>query len=398
MEKMIESVNNPAVLDSVRSNDLTGNTTSSGDTVWTFWFVAVLTSVMIGSCDSPGGGIFGGDDTGFSSGDWLIPLNEIFDGGPGKDGIPSIDAPQFVSANAIEYVGDERLVAAVNIGGDVRAYPHQILDWHEIVNDQFEEEAVAFTHCPLTGTAIAWDRKLKGEAIEFGVSGLLFRNNLIAYDRFTDSHWSQMQLRSVKGTFSETDIEIHQVLETTWENWLAWYPDSKVLTTETGFQRNYSGFAYGQFYLTDDTRILFPVSNPDGRLNKKVRVHGIIGEVPADESASVRVYPIDDFAEGVEMIEDRIGDQEYLIVGSSGKNFAAAFRRTLPDGTRLSFVAVQDKLPEILMDDEGNYWDIFGYAVKGPRTGERLTPARSYTGYWFAWADFYPGLEIYKGE
>ncbi len=174
-------------------------------------------------------------------------------------------------------------------GGKIRTYLHQILDCHEIVNDQFGDKSAAVMHCPLTGTAMAWNRNIDGEETEFGVSGLLFRNNLIAFDRNTDSNWSQMLLCSVNGSISGTNIETFQVLETTWETWLELYPDPEVLTTETEFQRDYSGFAYGSSYLTDDSSILFPVKNSDNRRNNKARVHGIIDDESADESASTKM-------------------------------------------------------------------------------------------------------------
>jgi hypothetical protein len=95
-----------------------------------------------------------------------------------------------------------RRVTGVRIGNDFRAYPHKILDWHEIINDEIGGKPVAITFCPLTGTSIGIERSLEGSPVEFGVSGFLFRNNLILYDRISESYWSQMQLRSIGGDFS----------------------------------------------------------------------------------------------------------------------------------------------------------------------------------------------------
>ena len=293
MQRATDYSNRPKVKDHNNTDNRSGKAKNSVNRIrWMMLLLPVLLAVFVAGCDSTGSGsIFGSsDDNGTSvSGDWLIPQNEIFDGGPGKDGIPSIDSPNFSSASNIGYVGDDRLVAAVHIGGHIRAYPHQVLDWHEIVNDEFGDKSAAVMHCPLTGTAMAWNRNIDGEETEFGVSGLLFRNNLIAFDRNTDSNWSQMLLCSVNGSISGTNIETFQVLETTWETWLELYPDPEVLTTETEFQRDYSGFAYGSSYLTDDSSILFPVKNSDNRRNNKARVHGIIDDESADESASTKM-------------------------------------------------------------------------------------------------------------
>ena len=332
-------------------------------------------------------------------GDWLLPVGEIVDGGPGKDGIPSIDRPDFEPASEITYVPDNRMVIGVHINGDIRAYPHQILDWHEIVNDEVGNTPVSIVYCPLTGTGMCWNRTIDNEIAEFGVSGLLFRNNLIAYDRNTDSNWSQMQLRSVNGEHAERDIETYQVVETTWETWKKLYPESLVHTTNTGHQRNYSGFTYGSDYATNHNRILFPVKNPDGRLQNKDRVHGILGSLTPDGLHLVKVYPIDSFGDGVTLIKDTFDNSDYLIAGSREYNFAAAFKRVPGSSTaNLEFEAVQDELPVIMRDSEGTKWDIFGRAVDGPDTGSQLTPARSYTGYWFAWADFFPGLQIHQRD
>ncbi|TVQ70059.1 MAG: DUF3179 domain-containing protein [Balneolaceae bacterium] len=362
----------------------------------------IVTILALGFAASCGLSDSGTDRNGFSppdQQDWLIPLSEIVDGGPGKDGIPSIDQPDFAPANEITYVPDNRMVIGVHIDGVTRAYPHQILDWHEIVNDQFGSFDVAVIYCPLTGTGMCWTRTIDGQTTEFGVSGLLFRNNLIAYDRNTDSNWSQMQLRSVNGAHIGRDIETFQVVETTWATWKAMYPQSLVHTTNTGFQRNYSGFTYGSDFSTNHNRILFPIQNSDNRLQNKDRVHGILGSRTRNEPPSVRVYALRDFGDGVALVRDTFDSEDYLIVGSTEHDFAAAFR--LDDGNgvgNLEFEAVQESLPVVMQDSEGNKWDVFGRAVEGPRSGTRLPAARSYTGYWYAWADFFPDLQLFEHD
>lgn len=324
--------------------------------------------------------------------DWIIPKNEVIDGGPGSDGIPSIDNPDFAPVSEIDFTADHRLVTGIKIGDKVRAYPHQILDWHEVVNDQIGDKYFAITYCPLTGTDIAWNRN---SAAEFGVSGLLFRNNLILYDRNSYSRYSQMQMRGVNGPMSGTNMETIPVIQTTWETWKTIYPQSEVLTANTGFQRPYEGYAYTKDYLEEDSATLFPVRNGDDRLPRKKRVHGIIRGT-ATENTDVRVYVIDRFGSGIHLIEDTFGGFDIIVAGSTDYDFAISYRRELSDGTELQFEAIQDSFPVIMKDREGNYWDIFGYAVGGPRQGNRLIETKSYSGYWFAFADFFPGLEIYQ--
>lgn len=349
----------------------------------------VTLGLTLSTCDSTTG-------SSGNVGNWLIPASEVRDGGPGRDGIPSIDNPQFASVEEIDFIVEDRLVTGVKNGDEVKAYPHQILDWHEIVNDEIGNTPFALTYCPLTGTSIGWHREINGEVTEFGVSGLLFRNNLIPFDRNSESEWSQMQLRGVRGENSGQIIETVDVIETNWSTWKEMYPNSQVLTTETGFSRNYQGFAYGRSYLSSNGT-LFPVRNRDNRLPEKERVHGIIADTPANEDAASKVYIIDEMGEGINIIEDTFQGIEHVVVGSGDLNLAASFERTL-DGTMLNFEPVNDALPVVMEDQEGNRWDLFGNAVSGPREGQQLTPTNSYTGYWFAWADFFPDVEIFQAQ
>ena len=326
--------------------------------------------------------------------DWLLPSDKILDGGPGRDGIPSLDSPVFALASEVSYVQDERKILGVSLGGVEKAYPLQIMDWHEIVNDRVGSRQVAISHCPLTGTGIGFNRILKNRPVEFGVSGLIYKNNLIPYDRFTNSNWSQMQMRAVSGEMAGTVLEPVTIIETTWKTWKQMYPDSQVLTTDTGFVRLYDKFVYGRNYSTSHSQFLFPVERFDERLLNKESVHAVLLNLEMGSEAIVRVYPIRDFAEDIEVINESLGDQKIVVAGSSGSSFATAFKSTLEDGTVLTFEAVQDSLPVVMKDQEGNKWTLFGRAVEGPRTGSDLPVLRSYTGYWFAFADMFSNVVI----
>jgi len=123
-----------------------------------------------------------GDKDSVSSTDWLIPQSEVFDGGPGKDGIPSVDNPNFSAIAEIDFLDPQDLVVAIKAGDEIKVYPHPILDWHEIVNDEINGIPLALTYCPLTGTAIAWKRTINGKETTFGVSGLLYNSNNLPKD------------------------------------------------------------------------------------------------------------------------------------------------------------------------------------------------------------------------
>lgn len=331
-----------------------------------------------------------GNDNSSNDSDWLIPNEQVINGGVPKDGIPSIDAPKFKPTNEIEYVNDERLITGVRHGDIIKGYPHQVMDHHEIANDQFGDLPVCFTYCPLTGTGIAFERLIDGEPVEFGVSGLLFRNNLIPYDRKTGTNYSQMQMRGVQGPRKGERFETLPVFQTKWSTWKKLFPEAQVLTTETGYNRDYSIFLYGEDYLEEDTPPLFPLTVDDKIIDTyKKREYIVIEKNTGIDIAATKIYTIEDFGSGISLERGEIGDTEYVVAGSSDLDFAIGFERELNDGTTLNFEPVQDELPVIMKDQEGNRWDILGRAVDGPRQGEQLTHTLSYYGYEFAFGEFF---------
>lgn len=339
-----------------------------------------------GTRNSGGGGSIGGDQSG-----WLIPVNEVFDGGPGKDGIPALLNPPMILPAEATYLKEFDLVIGLKVGSDIRAYPHAILDWHEIINDQIGGKPYAITYCPLTGTSIGWGRMLNGQETTFGVSGLLFDTNLMPYDRLTNSTWSQMRLQSVNGSLIGQFAETTPMVETTWKTWKSLYPQTRVVGTNTGFSRPYGTFPYirgGSDYRDDNGFLLFPVANDDTRLPRKDRVLGlVVGEMS-------KVYKISDFPASVGTINDTFNGLPVVAVGSNGDNFGMVFSRRLSDSTLLTFSPLTGSFPAVMADNEGTKWDLFGRALDGARVGTQLFHPESYIAYWFAWGAFHPDAII----
>ncbi|MEM6345066.1 MAG: DUF3179 domain-containing protein [Bacteroidota bacterium] len=319
---------------------------------------------------------------------WLINRGRVLDGGPGKDGIPSIENPEFVPISEVgNYILEEDLIVGVNINGEIHAYPHPILNWHEIVNDSFGGELVTLNYCPLTGSAFCWDRSLKFMPTTFGVSGLLYNNNLIMYDRDTDSYWSQLYYKGVYGDYRGEKAELIPLIETSWANWKAMYPNAKILSTNTGFDRKYEEYPYND-YRTQENFFIFSFIPVDDRINLKERVHAVL----IDEEA--KAYRFESFVNR-RVIQDEFKGRKHVIYGDPDRNLLFSWQRELADGTLLEFEALEGQLPALMKDQEGNHWDGFGYALSGPRTGERLVPTESVTAYWFSIGSFYPKAEIY---
>lgn len=351
------------------------------------YLFSLSTLVFCPGCDSEGDGGPGDSTT------WLIPSHEVFDGGPGRDGIPSIDGPQFESASA-DFITDDELIVGIVVGGEARAYPHFILDWHEIVNDEIGNASIAVVYCPLTGTALGWDRNVAGVSTTFGVSGLLYNSNIIPYDRASGSNWSQMRLQCVNGQLIESTPTTYQIVETSWETWERFFPDTQILTPNTGHSRDYGRYPYGNYKTSPN--LLFPTSDDDDdRLHPKERVHGVILE------NRVKVYRFESFASPA-IVQDQFGSSSLTIVGSQKDNFIVSFEEKSIEGTVLTFDIPNDLVvngtfaSSALMEDQlGNRWNLFGHAVSGPNQGQRLIPTSSMMGYWFSFHPFYPNPEIF---
>lgn len=217
-------------------------------------------------------------------------------GGPGKDGIPSVDRPRFGSAAAAErFLEDDDRVIGLYLNGQARAYPQRILVWHEIVNDSVGDHAVAVTYCPLTGTAIGFDRG----GTEFGVSGKLVNSNLVMYDRATDTEYPQILAAGIDGELTGRGLEEVRLIWTTWERWKARHPDTEVLTRQTGALRNYHRDPYGSYsplggFYEPDSRTIFPVLSEDRSYPPKHEVLGF-----RDRHEAVAIEPTTLRAAGV---------------------------------------------------------------------------------------------------
>ncbi|MEH6466088.1 MAG: DUF3179 domain-containing protein [Porticoccus sp.] len=284
---------------------------------------------------------------GFVISEPLIPINEIYGGGPPRDGIPSLDDPAFISASDAGFLSPDDKLLGMSVNGVKKAFPIGILDYHELVNDAFNGQPVTLSYCPLCGTGIAFNPMVDGKHLQFGVSGLLYNNDLLMYDRNTDSLWSQMEGRAISGPLKGVYLERLPVEHTTWRIWRERHPDTLVLSGETGFYRNYGASPYPAY--DKSRRVLFPLSNYDKRYHPKEMVIGIeLGD-------KTKAYPFTELASGKSPLTDTINGQALSVEYSA-----------------------QDRSARIL-DDKG----------------EVLT---SVTAYWFAWMAFHPDSDVYTFE
>ena len=210
---------------------------------------------------------------GFDLSQSLIPSKEILQGGPPRDGIPSIERPKFVSAANANFMRPTDRVIGITINGESRAYPINILNWHEIVNDQIRGVPVSVTYCPLCGTGLVYQSTVGGKVLKFGVSGLLYNSDVLLFDRQTETLWSQILSKAISGPMKGQKLTMIPSSQTSWASWLKKQPNTKVLSTDTGFSRDYRRSPYGDY--DQNTETYFPVSARSRAYHPKERVLGI---------------------------------------------------------------------------------------------------------------------------
>jgi hypothetical protein len=200
-----------------------------------------------------------GSKNGFDVSNASIPVDEILAGGPPKDGIPALSDPELIDALDATYLQPNDRILGIEIDGIARAYPISILNWHEIVNDQINDQQFAVTFCPLCGTGVAFSSNVAGKVTEFGVSGLLYNSDVLLYDKNTESLWSQIMGVAISGALVGEKLKPIPISHTTWRDWLAQHPDTRVLSTETGHARDYARNPYAGY--EQSRQLYFGVNN-----------------------------------------------------------------------------------------------------------------------------------------
>jgi len=284
---------------------------------------------------------------GFVLDDALIPAKQIRNGGPGRDGIPSLDNPTFVSARSASSLRPQDRVLGIEVNGVPRAYPIRILNYHEIVNDVVGGELIVITYCPLCGSGMAFNAEIDGKDLEFGVSGLLYNSDVLLYDRQTGSLWSQILKIAVTGTMKGTLLTAVPLAHTSWQDWHTRHPDSDVLSPETGYRRNYKIDPYPGY--SSSGKLYFPVQEESRLYRRKAIVMGL------EIDGEFKAYPFAELQKG------------------SGR-FTDEF-----NGTRF----------EVLYDNANETARILA------ENGNEMPTLMAF---WFAWYAFHPDGDIYTAE
>lgn len=324
-----------------------------------------------------------------------IPESEIF-AGQFRDAIPALTDPDMniFGAEGTEAFDLEDRVVGVVIDGQPVAVPLNVFWWHEIVNLNMGGETVAITHCPLTGSSLAFDRAPQG-GVEFGVSGLLYRNNLMMYDRTEGSQslWPQMSRGARCGPEEGTALQLLGAMETTLGGWRALHPNTLFVTTNTGWERDYSaeGYPYGPSYAEPSSEeFLFPLPSPmDTRRPPKERALG----VPAGTGGLAFPYGTLRSLGSLAVITEALDAEPFVVLWDAEMDGAMAYRPAA-NGQPLTLRVSGDRFEDA---ETGSTWNMAGEATDGPLSGGALEPVReAYVAYWFAWPLFHPDIEIWS--
>jgi len=285
---------------------------------------------------------------GFDLSDAAVPVDEIRRTGVRRDGIPSIDEPKFVLAETADYLRDDDRVIGVYRNGLAKAYPIRIMDHHEVVNDEFGGEAIVVTYCPLCYTGMVFSAQASDFGLKFGVSGLLYNSDVLLYDRLTGSLWSQILSKAITGPLKGMQLPAVAASHTTWRNWRERHPATTVLSTDTGFRRNYRKSPYLEY--ARSRALMFPVKERNEQYRNKALVLGIrLG-------TTSRAYPFDELRKnGASVFEDVIAGQQVTVDWSERDDFG----RILDAGG--------NELPTVIA-------------------------------YWFAWYAFHPDTEVFRHQ
>ncbi len=329
-----------------------------------------------------------------------VDLETIVSGGVPRDGIPPLHNPKFVAvAAAAVWLRDREPVIALEVNGDVRAYPLQVMTWHEIVNDTVGGVPVAVTFCPLCNSAIAFERRVDGTTLDLGTTGKLLNSDLIMWDRQTESWWQQLTGDAIVGSFTGKRLEPLSTSLIAWGQFQRTFPGGRVLSRETGFSRPYGENPYAGYDDVGSSPFLFR-GRTDGRLSAMARV------VTVTRAAEDVAYPYETLQQ-LQAVHDKVSGADIVVLWAPG---AASALDTghIPDGREVGATGVFDRTLQgrlltfsaldggLFRDAEtGSMWDILGKATAGALAGASLTPVVHGDQFWFAWAAFRPDTRVY---
>ncbi|HJN84883.1 MAG TPA: DUF3179 domain-containing (seleno)protein [Patescibacteria group bacterium] len=315
----------------------------------------------------------------------IVRPSDIVESGQGKDGMPVITDPKFISVDeaiAEGYLFNENYGISVLDDGGYKFYSQQILSWHEILLDEINGTNAAVTYSELSGVSNIFAAEDKdGSSLTFGVSGLLWSNNSLLYDQESDSLWSQVLSKSVYGDHAGEEMTTLPFDLVPWGVWKEAHPDGVVLSKDTGSVRAYDRSPYGPYIVAKV--IYFPfVNDPDKALRPKDIVLGVVTETG---TKAYQEGPIVEFAGGVK--NDVVGETNVVVWFDDSERVLRAHERG-----DVEFESSEDGT---LIDTDGNVWELSDVARDLVLEGTTLAQLQVQTMFWFEWSSLYQESQLY---
>lgn len=280
--------------------------------------------------------------------------------------------PTFRTADEIDFIAEESLVAMISFKNEIKIYPYQYLNRFESVNDNLNGINYSLTYCPITQSALCWDRDFKNNTMVLRASGYLLKDNMVAHDANSDTYWSQIGAECIKGKYAGETNKTYNFVETKWKFVKQYFPNALVFTN--------SSIANKSSIITKKT---------SSELKVEKNLFGIIEKSP-NGSKRVYGYNYSMFEGKTKLYENRVNSRNVVIIGSSDLHYITSFFHD----TNSEFIAVEDEYPIIMEDNKGNKWNIFGIAQSGPRKGDQLASPTNFVALISAWQDFYSSIII----
>ncbi len=331
-------------------------------------FIVIIAVILLSSCEKSA--VINQEPPAVNG--WMVDSDRLIINEGSHDRIPSIDNPILVSAEEVT-INPAEEVLVYQAENQIRIYPINSIWSHEIINDQDENSFFSISYCPITGSGIAWNRFINGHETSFGVSGHLYNNNLVPYDRKTESYWSQMKLNGIKGPFGGYDLEPEFLLHTIYSTAIASYPDAVVLFDST------------------NSSVCDSICLPPTKLGPLASpiLSNYFGVIVREE---VLLFANDLFTPKIQIFQTYFKGLSLVIAGSYELGFTTAFLNP----SAMTFQAIDGELPDIMKDNEGNTYDLMGSITKGPGKGQRLNAPFAYSAKEFAWKLFFDQIQYYQ--
>jgi len=314
--------------------------------------------------------------------DKTIRLDEVVWGGVRQDGIPPLRQPKMVFADEADYLDDNNVVFAIEVNGDARAYPKRIMAWHEMFVDEVGGKNVAGVYCTLCGSMILYNTEVDGKNIEIGTSGFLYRSNKLMYDKKTQSLWNTLWGVPVIGPLVDKGIEFERlsIITTTWKEWKRRHPKTKVLSLDTGHNRDYGeGVAYKEYFATDN--LMFGVPTVDGRLKNKSEVLGLVFADSPDKPLAISA----EYLVERPVYQGRLGSTDFVVfTDASGAN-------RVYDAQGVRFKSWNQK--ETVIDESGKQWRLSESRLEAS-DGKKLFRLPAHRAFWFGWFSAYSHTQL----